>query len=932
MSGCDTLDLNGIGKIQGYGYLVSLDKDSLEVEHASSNVCDLPFCVSDTVEGVIGCGTRSCFSEEASAHMESMIETLDSRSDEPGTTLYSIDSYIEVGGTTYMLSVEETLSEYVFSIHEDSPPSYNIGTAYAHLIQSMLSSKTQKALFEETCMAITDMVGYERAIVYKFKEDLSGEVIYEWIEPTMHGKIESYMGMHFPESDIPLPARQMYLIRPIRVIHDTSSKPIQVVGSRSLDMSKCVLRANHDVHTTYMKTMGVKSSLSIAIILDSDLWGILSFHSYRHVCLPTRSTPRMIESISGPLSMVLKNMLRDDYISREKSLSKVLDKLLEYEDTKKYFSDNHLEILKITDTDSIHMGLGETMYSWGDMDKELVLDDMKKIKKKASRSGFYIGSLKKPLRGVTLILHGTVSILLYRKTADTRTIWGGDPNHVKIKRPDGVPGPRGSFERYVLKNKGVLRPWSPGDNDLIRFMSDRIHIYMESKRLSKSIAPSNPANPADNPVTYNSMDVRDVDSYLLTHISHDIFTPLNGISSTMRIVMEDRDISRGDIETLMGQGLDCVQSMKSTMEGVLSITGADAHSRDATETPTAKISNIDDIGDSVVNRYSSIMKNKGITFSYGNSVGRDHSTLLSHDISTITRCVFAAIDNSICFTESGGSVSYTVSYRHTHRESILAWRESVSAFANKHVTNMDKLVAEDDTRTWYTFTVKDTGSGIHKDMMNNVVATIDKSSDVTGRDIEYSHQGIGIGMYKGMLDVLKMNGTVGIATTTDVGTSISFILPISEGVDHVLAEVTPGVTDGVFFVVDDSSLNRTMTSRLLKMACKKSLGFEPHIREFSDGKVCLMEVCKMQEVGEKPLCIIMDYHMPVMSGKEATEHIRRVEEEKGVKKITIVGYTADITERTRKDLLSSGMNTVMAKPISMDLLTEICKKVYGGNG
>lgn len=927
MSGCDTLDLNGIGMIQGYGYLISLDKQTLDVAHVSTNVCGTPFCLSDTVEGVLGRCAGSCFSEEASGLMESMIDALDIRSNEPGTTHHPVDSYIESGGSTYVFSVDETLSEYVFSIHEDPLPSHDVGTMYSDIIQAMLTSTNQKDLFEGACSSITGLAGYDRALVYKFNEDLSGEVTHEWIDPDMHGHIEPYMGMHFPESDIPLPARQMYLVKPIRVIHDTSSDPVKVVGTTPLNLSKCVLRASHSVHTAYMKNMGVRSSLSLAIIINSDLWGILSFHSHGRACLPQRSHLRLIESMSGPLSMTLSNLIRDDYVERETLLSKVLDRLLEHDSLTKYLSNNHLDILKAIGSDSIHLVMGDSLKSWGDTGRDCVGDDIDKLKKKASGGGFYVGVLRKPLRGVALILYGTTYIAVYRKTEDITTFWGGDPNYVKIKRPDGVPGPRGSFERYVMKKEGVLRPWTPSDKDIMRFMSTRLHLYLESKRESYPIVVSRPI-PVTNHVTYNSVNKQELDSSVITHMSHEMFTPLNGISSTMKIVMDDRDISRGDIETLMGQGLECVQTIKNSIEGVLSVSGVDVLSIPDSD---KSVSNLEDICEAVVDKYSRNLKGKGVSFSHDSSVGTGHSSLISGRIPAITRCIYSAMDNSIRFTEAGDSVCFTTSYHNTHRESVLAWKEIVSNFTSKKLTNVDTPIDEDDTRTWYTFTVKDTGCGIHQDMIDSVMSNIDGSSGNSGRDVRYSHSGFGIGLYKGILGVLKMNGTVGLASTEGVGTSVSFFIPLSEGVDHFIGSLTPGATEGVFFVVDDSSLNRRMTSRLLKMACKKSLGFEPRIREFSDGRLCLTEVCKMQKVGEKPLCIIMDYHMPVMSGKEATENIRRAEEVKGYgdsEKIPIVGYTADVTERTKRDLLSSGMDTVMTKPISIDLLTEMCKKVY----
>lgn len=916
MSACDTIDIHGIGKIQSYGYLISLDKDSLDVNHVSANILDLPFCIIDDSAKCIGFGSESCVSAEVFNHMESMVVSMADAADtydDLNATIHTIDSYLNVDGISFLFSLDETASTYTFSIQQDVPPDFNVVSLYTNTVQSILSSTNQQALFEETCTAIADLVGYERAMVYSFGEDLSGEVVYEWIDPAMNGKIEPYIGMRFPESDIPLPARQMYLLKPIRIIHDTSTDPVDVLGATSLNLSTCVLRASHDVHITYMRNMGVKSSLSLAIILGSDLWGIVSLHSYSKVCLPRHSTPRIIESLCRPCSMTLQNILNSAHVLRQKTLSDVVDNLIQHDNISRYFSENHLELLKITATDSIHLVTGDTLESWGDTGKDYVREDTKKLQKKASRTGFYVGALKKPTRGIVYVLHGSTSLVLYRKTKDIDTIWGGDPNHVKIKRPDGVPGPRGSFERYVLKNQGVLDAWTEDDKKLFSFMSRRMQLFIESKK-----RPEHKVENRGDHVAYNTMDSNVVDISLLAHMSHEILTPLNGISSSMKIVMEDRDIERSDVESLLGEGLECVQSMKSSIEGVMSIAGVPGVDRldNSTEALEQQQYSIKDIGDAVVSKYSNNLKAKAIAFSYDSYVGKDHCGLLGGHASTIKKCVFSAIDNALRFTESGGRLFYTVSYNYTHREAVLAWKNSVSDFQNKNMTNVDSKVDESDTRTWYSFTVRDTGCGIHEDMVNNVVATVSHAGVV--KDVKNNHQGIGVGMYRGMFDIMKMDGTVAVASSIGVGSSISFIVPIEE--DHGVVEATIGE----FFVVDDSSLNRKMTSRLLKMACKKSLGFEPRIREFSDGRVCMEEVLKMSNVGEKPLCIIMDHHMPVMSGKEATEHIRRLELEKGVEKIPIVGYTADVTDRTREDLLSSGMNTVISKPISMDVLVEMC--------
>jgi len=96
-----------------------------------------------------------------------------------------------------------------------------------------------------------------------------------------------------------------------------------------------------------------------------------------------------------------------------------------------------------------------------------------------------------------------------------------------------------------------------------------------------------------------------------------------------------------------------------------------------------------------------------------------------------------------------------------------------------------------------------------------------------------------------------------------------------------------------------------------RKACKK-LDVDVEIRDFPDGRVCMEEVMRMQKLGERPLGILMDYHMPVMSGKEATERIRQLEIEKNI-------------------ILKAGMNGVIPKPISMDTLTNMFSDIIQKN-
>lgn len=120
--------------------------------------------------------------------------------------------------------------------------------------------------------------GYDRVMVYRFLPDYSGEVVAE----ALAGTLASYDGLRYPASDIPPQARALYLRNRVRVIADVGAEPQPVLQSPSLDgpldMSFDVLRAVSPVHLQYLRNMGVRASMSISLVVDGRLWGLVACH------------------------------------------------------------------------------------------------------------------------------------------------------------------------------------------------------------------------------------------------------------------------------------------------------------------------------------------------------------------------------------------------------------------------------------------------------------------------------------------------------------------------------------------------------------------------------------------------------------------------------------------------------------------------------
>ena len=95
----------------------------------------------------------------------------------------------------------------------------------------------------------------------------------------------SFLGLHYPASDIPVQARALYLRNLFRIIADVDAVPVPILPpldehGRPLDLSMSVLRSVSPIHIEYLKNMGVGASLSISIVVDGRLWGLFACHHY----------------------------------------------------------------------------------------------------------------------------------------------------------------------------------------------------------------------------------------------------------------------------------------------------------------------------------------------------------------------------------------------------------------------------------------------------------------------------------------------------------------------------------------------------------------------------------------------------------------------------------------------------------------------------
>ena len=151
------------------------------------------------------------------------------------------------------------------------------------------NTQTLTELAQQTVTTIRSLTGFDRVMMYRFDPDGSGHVI---SESKCEGS-ESFVGLHYPASDVPKQAKELYRLNLLRIIPDALYQPVMLepllnpITGEPLDLSRSVLRSVSPLHTEYLTNFGVRASMSISVVCSGgkpdpsenrQLWGLIACH------------------------------------------------------------------------------------------------------------------------------------------------------------------------------------------------------------------------------------------------------------------------------------------------------------------------------------------------------------------------------------------------------------------------------------------------------------------------------------------------------------------------------------------------------------------------------------------------------------------------------------------------------------------------------
>jgi PAS domain S-box-containing protein len=269
------------GAIQPHGYLVILDAVDHAVIAVSQNLAEtLDLSVSDMIGRTVGDFLQSTTAESLDALLarrerDTPIRVMLRRADRSE----DLDGVLRINDDVVLLELEASTS---------AERARNLFGEVRTGIERIRHSPS----FEGACQALVNEVrrlsGFDRVMVYRFDEDWNGQVV---AEDRLAG-MPSYLGHAFPASDIPAQARALYLLNTVRIIPDARYRPSPIVpaldpsSGRPFDLSDVTLRSVSPVHLEYLANMGVAASMSVSIVRDNRLWGLVACHHASPRILP----------------------------------------------------------------------------------------------------------------------------------------------------------------------------------------------------------------------------------------------------------------------------------------------------------------------------------------------------------------------------------------------------------------------------------------------------------------------------------------------------------------------------------------------------------------------------------------------------------------------------------------------------------------------
>ncbi|MEO1990090.1 MAG: HWE histidine kinase domain-containing protein [Martelella sp.] len=473
LTNCDREPIHLLGRVQAFGFLVAVAPD-WTISHVSENIGNF-----------LDVAAASLLGRQAEALL-------------PADTIHTIRNGLQFLNPNrgveviYDLGIAGSANRFDASVHrfndtiiiEFEPATAVEGAAtdmanVRNAIDRMAELPSFAAVYSHTVRFVKLITGFDRVMLYKFGADDTGEVV---AEARKHD-LEPFLNLRYPATDIPKQARALYVENPIRLIGSVADEgsPILALDGEVLDLSGSRLRSVSTIHLEYLRNMNVGASMSISVIVNGALWGLIACHHGKtHV--PSMRLRNAALLFGHMLSLILQTRLSADerandevvhrlttYISRTLSKDATTPELL------RSSAESFADILKadgyaVVQENKVVVGGAAPEPA----DILALCDHLNALPGNAVYANHEIGTFMPDAERLVDKAAGVLSIPISRSPRDyllffraelvQQVNWAGNPEKPVSYGPNGARlTPRKSFETWQTTVRGQSAPWSAAD-------------------------------------------------------------------------------------------------------------------------------------------------------------------------------------------------------------------------------------------------------------------------------------------------------------------------------------------------------------------------------------------------------------------------------------------------------------------------------------
>ncbi len=575
LTNCDREPIHLLSKIQSFGYLVGINATDKTLTYVSANIEEL---FGEDANAVIGKDYSALFSSISQHEAEYIDRLINSAFDKYANKFEGFID-IEINGINYYM-VQSVSGEELILEFERCYSKANLHSLVFDSISNIMASATMHELLQNTAKEIKDLIGYERVMIYRFLEEGTGRVDAEEKE----AYLEPFLNLHYPESDIPKQARQLYKKNRVRLVADVSTQDVPILTQSKasvLDMTYCVSRAVSPMHIQYLKNMGVHSSFSVSIIIEDELWGLVACHNYspKFIDYRLRSSAKLIGNILSSFIALKLNEESNIYtLAYKEVLDKIKVRLLHTDSSVEALISEADNIIKLTNAEGVAICMGDEIKILGEAPDIAQVKKIQEWMYDQSDNLFYTHKFVDYFAEAAEFAETAAGVLITQMSKDVNDMiiwfspefihkvqWAGKPEKaITTKEVDGTVineiSPRKSFQIWSQQAKNTSRRWRKED---INAAKEIVKIILEtSHKKSKELFDLNKRLKA----AYEELD-----TFAYT-VSHDLKTPLTVIKSHAQILKYLKKLDNPEDEAILDNIVTGVDKMSFMMNEILDLS------------------------------------------------------------------------------------------------------------------------------------------------------------------------------------------------------------------------------------------------------------------------------------------------------------------------------------------------------------------------